>query len=231
MWTGTVFRDVDLSTRTANGNQQDVSFIAPQDTYNVMAYGEYTFEGDMNITPFFELLYSRAEVSVENSGTGQFFPWVPSSNAFSPCNISTRSTVYASIRTVSTAATQTTCSMAWSPARPSTVRGCQSALRLPPVRSPRSGVIATMWKPCRNSIVACSACAVICPSSGIAGALKSRASIRARKVRRSVAASAQTGLRSRWASIPPQISTVTAWPTMTATALPTIISRCRPARC
>lgn len=85
---GDGIRDVDLSTRTRNGQDQDVSFISPQDTYNVMAYGEYTFEGDMNITPFFEALYSRAEVTVRNSGVPQLFPWVPSTNAFSPCNIS-----------------------------------------------------------------------------------------------------------------------------------------------
>ena len=79
-------RDVDLFNRTLNGNDLEQSFISPQDLYNVMAYGEYTFEGDMNITPFFEALYSRAEVTVENSGAPQFFPWVPSSNAFNPCN-------------------------------------------------------------------------------------------------------------------------------------------------
>ncbi len=86
---GDGLRDVDLSERTRNGKDLDVSFISPQDTYNVMAYGEYTFEGDLNITPFFEAMYSRAEVKVENSGVPQFFPWVPASNIFSPCNITT----------------------------------------------------------------------------------------------------------------------------------------------
>jgi len=79
-------RDVDLFNRTLNGNDLDQSFISPQDLYNVMAYGEYTFEGDMNLTPFFEANYSRAEVTVRNSGAPQFFPWVPASNAFNPCN-------------------------------------------------------------------------------------------------------------------------------------------------
>ncbi len=83
---GDGFQDIDLSTRTVNGNDPLQTFLSPQDLYNVMAYGEYTFEGDMNITPFFEALYSRAEVTVANNGPPQFFPWVPSTNAFNPCN-------------------------------------------------------------------------------------------------------------------------------------------------
>ncbi|VVS97991.1 TonB-dependent receptor domain-containing protein [Erythrobacter sp. EC-HK427] len=83
---GDGFQDVDLATRTINGNDPNQSFISPQSLYNVMAYGEYNLGTDLNITPFFEALYSRAEVTVANSGAPQFFPWVPSTNAFNPCN-------------------------------------------------------------------------------------------------------------------------------------------------
>lgn len=62
------------------------TFIPQQDTYNLFAYGEYTFPGEANITPFFEASYSRFEQFVENSGTPQFFPWVPAGNQFNPCN-------------------------------------------------------------------------------------------------------------------------------------------------
>lgn len=85
---GDGFLDVDFPAVTRNGNEPERVFISPQDTYNVLAYGEYTFESEMNITPFFEAGYSRADVTVNNSGTGQFFPFVPASNQFNPCNIS-----------------------------------------------------------------------------------------------------------------------------------------------
>ncbi|WP_260484024.1 TonB-dependent receptor domain-containing protein [Sphingomicrobium flavum] len=81
--------DVNLAERTGNGQDLSVNFLSPQDLYNVMAYGEYTFDGDLELTPFFEANYSRAEVKVENGGTPQFFPWVPRSNVFNPCNFVT----------------------------------------------------------------------------------------------------------------------------------------------
>ena len=86
---GDGIRDVDFFALNTNAAEQDVTFISPQDTYNVFAYGEYTFPGDGNITPFFEAQYTRSEVTVTNGGTPQFFPWVPASNVFNPCNIDT----------------------------------------------------------------------------------------------------------------------------------------------
>ncbi|MEQ8412701.1 MAG: TonB-dependent receptor [Erythrobacter sp.] len=78
--------DVNYYERNINGVETDVTFISPQDTYNVFTYGEYTFPGEANITPFFEANYSRIDVSVQNGGSGQFFPWVPATNQFNPCN-------------------------------------------------------------------------------------------------------------------------------------------------
>jgi iron complex outermembrane receptor protein len=50
-----------------------------------MAFGEYTFSGEANITPYFEVLYARREVNI-NSGEGQLFPVVPGGNPFNICN-------------------------------------------------------------------------------------------------------------------------------------------------
>ncbi|MGQ7830995.1 TonB-dependent receptor domain-containing protein [Altererythrobacter sp. Z27] len=78
--------DVDYTAVTRNGNDLEVSFVSPQDLYNVMAYGEYTFEGDWNITPFFEANYSRADVKARGN-VPQLFPVVGSNNPFNPCNL------------------------------------------------------------------------------------------------------------------------------------------------
>ncbi len=80
--------DVDYYEQTRNGNVFDSSFIAPEDRYNVMAYGEYELGGALNITPFFEANYSRADVTALGSPP-QLFPWVPASNPFNPCNFAT----------------------------------------------------------------------------------------------------------------------------------------------
>ncbi len=86
---GDGIRDVDFQDVNTNAANLDQTFISEQELYNVMAYGEYTFEGDMNITPFFEVLYSRAEISAPNTGIPQLFPSVPDINPFNPCNIAT----------------------------------------------------------------------------------------------------------------------------------------------
>ncbi len=86
---GDGIRDVDFQDVNTNAANLDQTFISQQKLYNVMAYGEYSFGGDMNLTPFFEALYSRADISAPNTGVPQLFPSVPSSNAFNPCNIDT----------------------------------------------------------------------------------------------------------------------------------------------
>ena len=80
-------RDVDFQDVNNNAANIDRSFITQQKLYNVMAYGEYTLEGDANITPFFEANYSRAEVTADNTGAPQIFPFVPGDNQFNPCNL------------------------------------------------------------------------------------------------------------------------------------------------
>ncbi|MFV0543727.1 MAG: TonB-dependent receptor plug domain-containing protein [Marinicella pacifica] len=66
-------------------HQTGTSLFAELKTQSMMAYGEYTFEGDSNITPFFEASYTRRD-SFQDSGQPQFFPWVPANNPYNLCN-------------------------------------------------------------------------------------------------------------------------------------------------
>ncbi|MDJ0979842.1 MAG: TonB-dependent receptor [Erythrobacter sp.] len=84
---GDGLRDVDFQEVNRNGTNLDQIFLSRQDLYNVMAYGEYTFPGEANITPFFEANYTRADIRSDNTGAPQIFPYVPGSNEFNPCNI------------------------------------------------------------------------------------------------------------------------------------------------
>ncbi|WGL15385.1 TonB-dependent receptor [Microbulbifer bruguierae] len=74
------YRDLDM-----NGREQFAHLLPEQERMSYMAFGEYTFEGDMNLTPFFETLYSKRETFI-NAGASQLFPLVPGSNPFSICN-------------------------------------------------------------------------------------------------------------------------------------------------
>jgi iron complex outermembrane receptor protein len=80
--------DVDFQKVNTNGGPEELNrtFISGEELINVFAYGEYTFPGDANITPFFEAQYTRSEISNTGAGNPQLFPFVPATNAFSPCN-------------------------------------------------------------------------------------------------------------------------------------------------
>lgn len=90
---GDGIRDVDFQDYNNNSNNNpetlDTTFISGQKLYNGFAYGEYTFEGEANITPFFEAQFTRAEISAPNQFQAQIFPFVPDLNPFNPCNIDT----------------------------------------------------------------------------------------------------------------------------------------------
>ena len=86
---GDGIRDVDFQNVNTNGSDLSTVFLSEQKLYNVMAYGEYTFPGAANITPYFEANYSRAEVTSDNTGAPQLFPSVPDLNQFNPCNFVT----------------------------------------------------------------------------------------------------------------------------------------------
>lgn len=77
--------DVVYLDYSPNGVLNNNSFINEQKRFSGMAYGEYTFEGDMNITPFFEAMYVKNEI-FQDSGASQLFTVVPALNPFNPCN-------------------------------------------------------------------------------------------------------------------------------------------------
>ena len=74
---------LDYSLDLANQDYQEL--YGPTKSLNVMLFGEYTFEGEMNLTPFFELGYVESDYS--NIGDEpQLFPDVPARNPFNLCN-------------------------------------------------------------------------------------------------------------------------------------------------
>jgi len=80
-------RDIDfLNEQNLNGANPEQTFLSEQKRYNILAYGEYTFPGAANITPFFEAMYTRADISGDNEFFAQIFPYVPDNNVFNPCN-------------------------------------------------------------------------------------------------------------------------------------------------
>ena len=74
------FRDYSL-----NGREQFAHLRPDISQASFMSYGEYTLEGDMNLTPFFEVLHVRRDY-FSNSGASQLFPIVPAGNPFNICN-------------------------------------------------------------------------------------------------------------------------------------------------
>ena len=80
--TDLTFRDYDLN---GTDRWQNSDLLPEVNTQSVMAYGEYTFAGEANITPFFEVLYARRDFN-SDSAEGQLFPTVPGGNPFNICN-------------------------------------------------------------------------------------------------------------------------------------------------
>ena len=77
--------DVNYFDYSSNGEFNDATFISEQEKFTIMSYGEMTLEGEANITPYFEALYTEAEIYAD-SGASQLFTVVPASNPFNPCN-------------------------------------------------------------------------------------------------------------------------------------------------
>jgi iron complex outermembrane recepter protein len=76
------FRDYDLNGKPS---EQDSDLLNATETAQFMAYGEYTLNGEANITPYFEVLYSDFSFS-SRSAQGQLFPFVPALNPYNLCN-------------------------------------------------------------------------------------------------------------------------------------------------
>jgi len=76
------FREYDLNGKAS---QQNSDLFPETDTTQFMGYGEYTFDGESNITPYFEVMYSEINF-FSNSSEGQLFPSVPANNPYNICN-------------------------------------------------------------------------------------------------------------------------------------------------
>ena len=79
--------DINFLDYNLNGSPSDLAadLIAPQKYLNVMAYGEMTLDGDMNVTPYFEVMYNTQEYD-QNGREPQLFPFVPANNPYNLCN-------------------------------------------------------------------------------------------------------------------------------------------------
>ncbi len=79
--------DINFREYSLNGkaSQQNSDLFPATDTLQFMGYGEYTFDGEANITPYFEVMYSEINF-FSNSSEGQLFPGVPANNPFNICN-------------------------------------------------------------------------------------------------------------------------------------------------
>ena len=77
--------DVNYRDYSLNGERDYAELYGEAKSLNFLALGEYTVEGEMNLTPFFELGYVEHEYS--NIGDeSQLFPFVPARNPFNLCN-------------------------------------------------------------------------------------------------------------------------------------------------
>ncbi|MCH8944033.1 MAG: TonB-dependent receptor [Proteobacteria bacterium] len=74
------FRDYSLTDKV-----QFRDLFGERKTTAAMLFGEYTFEGEANITPFFEVQFGRREFN-NNTGAPPLFPAIPANNPFNPCN-------------------------------------------------------------------------------------------------------------------------------------------------
>lgn len=80
--TDLTFRDYDLN---GTPESQAQHLYPEQERINFMSYGEWTFEGDMNNTVYFELGYNERD-TFARSGQPQLFPDVPADNPYNLCN-------------------------------------------------------------------------------------------------------------------------------------------------
>ena len=82
---GDGLNDVDMTKNFANATNQYRTLYNEFNQDSFMSYGEYTFEGEMNVTPFFEALHVRRTTHSETM-VPQVFPVVHPLYPFNPCN-------------------------------------------------------------------------------------------------------------------------------------------------
>jgi len=77
--------DVDFTHYNRNGELGHGDMFPELERTNIMAYGEYTFAGESNITAYFEANWNERSVYVSTPGS-LIFQEVPADNPFNPCN-------------------------------------------------------------------------------------------------------------------------------------------------
>ncbi|MGB5247094.1 MAG: TonB-dependent receptor plug domain-containing protein, partial [Woeseia sp.] len=77
--------DINYRNHDLNGRTQEAHLFPEFDRTSVMAYGEYTLSGNMNLTPFFEAQYNKRNTFAD-AGAYQLFPFVSANNPYNPCN-------------------------------------------------------------------------------------------------------------------------------------------------
>ena len=79
--------DVDFNNHNLNGSPSDLAadLFPESESINILAYGETTLDGEMNITPYFEAMYNSFELHQEGL-EAQLFPNVPALNPYNLCN-------------------------------------------------------------------------------------------------------------------------------------------------
>ena len=81
--------DVDFTDYFVT-NDSGVQHLFPErERISFMAYGEYTFAGDMNITPYFEALYNKRKTFAQSRPGGALAVEpvnIPGTNPYNPCN-------------------------------------------------------------------------------------------------------------------------------------------------
>lgn len=77
--------DVNYRDHSLNGRQDYRHLYPDYASQNYMVFGEYTFEGEMNLTPFIELAYVENEIASIGGEYG-ISEQVPARNPFNICN-------------------------------------------------------------------------------------------------------------------------------------------------
>ena len=77
--------DINFRDYSLNGRTQFAHLVPKYRSTHAMAYGEYTVEGEFNLTPYFEVLHGESDYFID-SGQLTFWPWVPARNPYNLCN-------------------------------------------------------------------------------------------------------------------------------------------------
>ncbi|NNE34284.1 MAG: TonB-dependent receptor, partial [Rhodothermales bacterium] len=77
--------DVDFTDYWITNEDGATHLFPEQDRISFMALGEYTFSGEMNITPYFEVLYNKRETYADSLGATVGIE-VPGTNPYNICN-------------------------------------------------------------------------------------------------------------------------------------------------